>query len=249
MFPLLTPTIATFRKSIAATAFLMGLTFAVTSTAFAEQAQPVATDIGGKSINLLVPENMCKMNPAHPADKRMIDASAAGIKGKNELLLSAVECTELKNWRTGKQRFLDNFGSYQVSLKLKNVDLTAQKSAILHQVCDVFKKQGAKLLDTIRPDVNKRLQTSLENVQVNQVNMLGILHDTDEICAIATHQRIRTEDGTEKDQLSIYSITVVKGRMIYSYLFSPQGTKNLNKLSNQILSLHEANQQANNEKN
>lgn len=234
-------TIFSIKKTTAA--MLVSLTLVTGAhPAIAEDGNPIETAVGTKKIMLELPAGMCEMDPANPNDKRMIEASKASIRGNNELLMQFVDCKELKDWRSGTRRFLDNFGSYQVSLKLKDVDLTGQETAIVGQVCGVFKKQGAELLDTVKPAVNERLKSSFGNIRINEAKMLGIVKEEDNLCAIATLQRVKTEDDTVKDQLTVYSVSLVGGRMIYSYLFTQQGPDQLAGLTRRITALHQANQ-------
>lgn len=211
----------------------------------ADDGKSKAVDIGGKTVNLALPENMCEMDPNNPADKRLIDGSKASIKGVNELLMQFADCQELKDWRVGKQLFLDNFGSYQASNKFIKLDFTGKESQSIGQICDVFKKQGAEVLNTVKPEVNERIKSGFGDIKLNELKMLGVVHDLEDICAVATFQRLKTEKNTTKNQLNVYSITVVNGRLLFTYLFSPEGTDNLKQKSIEIKALNQINQNNN----
>ncbi len=201
--------------------------------------------VGGTTLNLATPENNCSLNPQIPADNHMLNAVKNSIKGNTELVLQFADCQELKNWRTRKQKYLDTFGSYQSSLKLQNLDLTGKEAESIKSICDVYKKQGGTMLKNMEKDINKRVQDSFKNVKMNKIQLLGVVKENEEICAVATFQRLKTADGSTKDQINVYSITILKGKLIFSYLFAPNTVDVVDQLTDQIVALNKFNQQLN----
>ncbi len=206
-------------------------------------------NIAGKTVHLGLPDHSCPMDPKNPADKMLIDGVKTSIKGSNELLMQFADCEELKNWRTGKQKYLNNFGSYQTSAKLKSTDLTGQESATVKEICNIFKKQGATLLKNIQPEVNRRIKDGFKNIRMNELKMLGIVHEDPTICAAATFQRLRTDGNTLKDQVNVYSVTFLNGRIVFTYLYGPYGEEQMvPRLTKTITDLNNYNQLRNNKK-
>lgn len=201
--------------------------------------------IGSQPIRLALPENTCAMDPNNPSDKNVIEGTKISIRGNNELLLQFADCQELKDWRTGKQKYLNNFGSYQTSLKLKDTNLSGKEGPTTKAICNVFKKQGAELMDALKPEARKRVAEGFENVQLNEVKMIAVVHDTADICAASTYQRLKTDDDSVKEQLGVYSVTFLKGRILFSYLFAPNSDKNLADLSSKISQLNDQNKSQN----
>lgn len=201
--------------------------------------------IGSQPVRLVLPENTCAMDPNNPSDKRVIDGTKISIRGSNELLLQFADCQELKDWRSGKQKYLNNFGNYQTSLKLKNTSLKGKEGPTTKAICNVFKKQGAELMDALKPEARKRVAEGFKNVRLNEVKMIAVLHDTADLCAASTYQRLKTDDDSMKEQLGVYSVTFLKGRILFSYLFAPNSDKNLADLSSKISKLNDKNQSQN----
>lgn len=221
------------------------LTLTATPRAEAKDRSHNSFVVGGTTIKLGTPVDNCSLNPQIPADNHMLNAVKNSIKGNTELVLQFADCQELKNWRSRKKKYLDTFGSYQSSLKLKNLDLTGQEAVSIKSICEVYKKQGENILKDMETDINKRVEDSFKNVQMNKIQLLGVVKENDEICAVATFQRLKTEDGSTKDQINVYSITILKGKLIFSYLFAPNSVDVVDQLTAQIVALNQFNQQLN----
>ena len=216
------------------------------------QAESVARkqNIAGKTVFLGLPEKTCPLSPKNPSDRLLIDGVKTSIKGSNELLMQFADCQELKDWRSGKQKYLNNFGSYQTSVRLKATDMTGREQATVAEICKVFKKQGAAMLQNMKPEIDKRLDDGFKNIKMNELKMLGIVHEDSNICAAATFQRFKTDDQSIKDQINVYSVTFLNGRIIFTYLYAPHGDPDIiPKLTQTITKLNDYNQLRNKKKN
>lgn len=203
-------------------------------------------NIAGKNIKLVVPNNQCSLTDKNPSDKKVLDGIRIGVRGQTELMNSFATCQELKNWRRGTRTFLDNFGNYQTPIKTQGQDFTGQESLIIKSVCDVYKKQGESLFDGLKADIDKRIEEGFANIKLNQNKMIGVIKETNDICVIAVAQRLKSEANTFKDQINVFSVSVLKGRIIFTYLFAPTKVNDVvSKLTKEIIAINKSNQELN----
>src|SRR3954452_2970341 len=70
--------------------------------------------MGDVTLRLIPPVGYCELNPAEKSDKRMLTAAEGMVApGGNELLAMSADCTELRNWRTGRLPLLQHMAQYQ----------------------------------------------------------------------------------------------------------------------------------------
>jgi len=209
--------------------------------------QIVNKDIVGKKVSLALPNGHCLLDKNHPADKMLIEGVKISIKGKNELLSQFANCQELKDWHSGKLKYLNNFGNYQISLKFKETDMTGQEPATIKEICEIFKKQGDTLIEGLKPDMNKRVQEGFKNVKINEMKSMGVMYQDTTICISGIFQRLKTQDNSIKDQINLTAISILNGRLIFSYLFIPHGDKTeIDQITKTMIKLNRLNQTNNN---
>ena len=197
--------------------------------------------IGGTPLTLAVPENFCALNPKHPLDKQVLDSVKTMIKGRNELLLHFADCKELDDWHNGKLKYLQNYGSYQSSLRLQKVDLKGKETETLKAVCKVFKKQAKEIFKDVKKEANERASQSFENLKLNEIKPLGVIHEDPQMCAAAVFQKIAVDNDVE-EQYSAYSMTFHKGKMLFSYFYAPPAKNSVIKdLTGKLKKLHAKN--------
>ncbi len=219
----------------------------MSSRAQAEQLFSKSYSVEGRAVNLSLPKSYCAMDEGNPNDKRLIDAVKLSVKGANEVLMQFADCQELKDWRSGKQKFLNNFGSYQTSLRFKKMNMKGREAATVKEICNVFKKQSQALVDKIKPDIDKRIENAFENVKMNEMKLLGVSHEDSTVCITATFQRLQTEKKTSKDQMNISAVNVLNGLLMFTYLYTPYaGEKVIEKNTKIMIDLNNVNQLKNN---
>ena len=216
------------------------------------QAETVASKpymIAGKPVVLALPKNYCVLDATHPSDKTLIDSVEKSVKGFNELLVQFADCQELKEWRSGKQKYLNNLGNYQTSLKFKKTDMTGREAATIKEICTLFKKQSETLMDDIKPEIDRRVKEGFKDVEINKMKMIGVVHEDPSVCVTAAFQRLKTENGSVKDQVNISGVSVLNGRLIFSYLYTPSGDEQVvvEKSKAMMLDLNQDNQLKNNQ--
>lgn len=207
-------------------------------------------NVAGQVIKLLTPDTYCLLDQNNPADKMAVTSLAKSLEGRNDVIAQFGNCSELEQWRSGKAKTFEHKGSYQVSSKLKAVDLTGKEKDTVHNICSFLAAKGQPYSEKI-----KKYEQGFQSIKPNQGERLGIIHEDDNLCIAASVLRSEQIDdpsmdksiSTPKVQLSLYATSVIKGRLIYSYLYAPgQNIEDFNDLKKQIIENHQKNQSENN---
>ena len=183
-------------------------------------AETVAVDVGGESIKLNVPKGFCQLNQDLPGDSRLLNLIKGGLRGRNELLLMYADCKQLEAWRAGKKKTLDDFGQVQTPLRTMRTDLRGKSKATINSICSAMRKAQPGFFGAIKEQVQKRFDELQANIKFNQSKFLGVLHGDDEACYSAIIQKLKTELGDPKTIISVYAITVLRGRLLFLYAFA-----------------------------
>ena len=194
------------------------LTFAALALAAAASAALAATTtIGDVSVNLPPPGGFCELSASNASDERMI-STLTDLLGKsgNKLLGMSADCGQLADWRTAKRKLLDDFAQYQTPIA--GIDKPASESVA--QTCAVLRAQGDKILANQMPDIKARVESTLKQIKMNETNFLGVLAEDPDACYAALIQKIRTEAGTDKTQVTMFAVTIVKSRSVFVYRFA-----------------------------
>jgi hypothetical protein len=179
-------------------------------------AAPLEAKVGATSIKLVLPPDACQIEKSQPADARYLAAVAAAIAGQNRVLTAYANCGQLADWRAGTKPLLDDHGQYQVSLKLEETDYPA---AAVAEVCRQLRQHGDQLIEDSKADQTKRMEQAVKGLKVNEIRSLGVLDEDENGCYSGILQDLHSNIGIDKMQAGVYAISVVKGRMIYMYLY------------------------------
>src|SRR5262245_34842533 len=88
-------------------------------------APAAAADVRIGDVSLRLPQfpGHCEMDPVAAADARLFASLHASLaKIGNRLLVLSADCSELKDWRTGKRLVLDPLAQYQTVIELQTRD-------------------------------------------------------------------------------------------------------------------------------
>lgn len=185
----------------------------VLGTAAAKDAR-----IGTASYNLPAPTGYCDLTEQQPSDARMIKIVSDLLAGRNELLAMSADCRQLQNWRAGRQPLLDDYAQYQTLVATKGSNFS--RAEAVKQICAQVRAEGEKLVAGLAQEVNKRLENVVKEIKINENRMVGVLAEDADACYFATVQKMKTEAGADKTQLIISAVTIIKGQILYYYLFS-----------------------------
>jgi hypothetical protein len=176
----------------------------------------VAADatIGTASIKLPTPAGFCDLKDHDPSDKRMLTVLTDIIaKSGNKLLAMSADCRQLTDWRAGKRSLLDDLGQYQTPTALMDKPSVEP----VKQTCATLRAEGDKLLSNQLPDIKARVESALEKVKLNNTTFLGVLAEEPTACYAALLQKIRTEAGTDKTQVTAFATTIIKNKSVFVY--------------------------------
>jgi hypothetical protein len=224
----------------------LGLGLFFVFAAGAANTTAAETVLGGVSITLPVPDGFCELSAGNSADNRIITAiSGVVATGGNKLLSMSADCQELADWRVGKRNFLDDYGQYQT--RAAQMDrLVPSAQAAVSETCAGMRTVGKQIVSSISPDAKSIIENALKNIKFNSVSFAGVLAEDQTACYAAEVESLKTEAGTEKIQLILIGVTVVKGKFLFVYRFSVYDPSadvkaRLAKLQSTVASLQAAN--------
>jgi hypothetical protein len=210
---------------------------ATPSTSVAAQAT-----MGDVTINLPVPAGHCELMESDPSDTRMLTLNRDVLKkGGNKLLSMSADCGQLNDWRVGKRQLLDDYAQYQTSIST----IDTAPAATIEQTCTFLRNEGRKVVAQKMPDIKARVEAAVEKLKVNETSYIGVLAEDPNACYAGIIQQLHTEVGTDKTQLTLFAVTIVKSRAIYVYRMGIYGANSidptLGKLKGDVAALHTAN--------
>lgn len=178
--------------------------------------------VGDVLLNLPPPTGYCDLNEAHPSDARMLSVIGGVLeKGGNRLLAMSADCRQLEDWRSGKRPLLANYAQYQTRRAAENAPLPAAPAELIKATCQQLRAQGESAASRMMSDVQKRFDEALTTIKYNESKFLGVLAEEANTCYAALLSRIRAETGTDVAQVGMFAIMVVKGKLVFYYLFAP----------------------------
>jgi hypothetical protein len=187
---------------------------AVAGPRVAKQAQ-----IGSVTLMLPAPEGHCQLTEQQPADARAIKVIGDALAGtQNELLAVSADCGQLEAWRASTVPALDDHAQYQTPIPAK--DLYYPRAPSVKQFCANARAQGEKTAAGATPDLNTRLEAAIKGAKYNETSFLGVLAEDDDACYFGQLLKMRTEIGTEKNQVTISATTLVKGKILFYNLYT-----------------------------
>jgi hypothetical protein len=163
------------------------------------------------SLNLPPPTGYCELTEQQPSDARMIKFVTEMLAGRTELLAMSADCSQLQNWRTGKQPVLDDYVQYQTLVSTKGSNLP--RAGAVKQICAQVRAEGEKMVAIGTEEANRRVERVVKEIKLNENRVLGVLAEDADACFFATVQKMRTEAGADKTQVILSAVTIIKGKV------------------------------------
>lgn len=196
---------------------LSRLAFVAALATAATGAMASDTIIGGVSINLPVPTGFCELSASNPADKNMITTIGGLVaKAGNKMLNMSADCQQLADWRSHKRNYLDDYGQYQTPAGQMD-QLVASPEAAIKETCETLRTQGNQIVANQAPDLKAKIEETLKKVKMNEVSFIGVLAEDANACYAGQLQKLTTDNGSEKTQIVLIGIAVVKNKNIFVY--------------------------------
>jgi hypothetical protein len=204
---------------------LSRLTLAALAVAAAAASSALAGQgtIGSVSVVLPPPGGFCDLTESDPSDKRMI-TTLTDLLGKsgNKFLGMSADCRQLADWHARKRPLLDDYAQYQTPIST----LDNAPTETVAQTCATLRAEGEKILANQLPDIKARVESTLKEIKMNETNFLGVLAEEPAACYAALIQKIRTEAGTDKTQVTMFAVTIIKDRSVFVYRFAVYANAN-----------------------
>ncbi len=183
-------------------------------------AAPLEATIGSTALKLVLPRGDCKIDATRTADaqylKVLTDVTAA--ESGNGVLAGFADCRQLSDWRTGRAPVLDDHGQYQTILKLADADIPP---AAIGRICHGLRQKGDQFYQGLSLDEDQRIAEAADDLGRDQTRFLGLISEDEHACYSALLQDGRARGGAEKRQVGVYATSIVKGKLVYFYLFTP----------------------------
>ncbi len=178
--------------------------------------------IGAVAVSLPPPPGYCEMDAAQAADARMLATvnEMLGATG-NRLVVASAECKQLKEWRKGKRASIDNLAQYQTLSSLEEGQLSAPPEIAIKELCDQMRAQAEQLMDDVAGNLRDRAEKAMQSVKFEDTKFLGVIAQEPLACYGGLLQKSKAEGGAERGEVTVFATTVIKGKIVYSYLFAP----------------------------
>ena len=209
--------IAMTRRSLRA-AVLVCAAIALAPDARAQDAM-----IGDVKIALPVPAGYCQMLEAEPSDARMLGTIRKLLAGHNLLLAAYSDCGQLKEWRERKRDLIDDFSQAQTLESLKDKITPMTPEAAEQAICKEMSANGARYATGAKGDLEGRLAQLSKALKINETRFLGVIGEEPRVCYGAMLQKMHTQAGTDKVIVSAFGTSLIKGKIVYHYIFANDG--------------------------
>jgi hypothetical protein len=178
--------------------------------------------IGTVTINLPPPAGYCELDGAQASDARMLRSinDMLGASG-NRLVAASADCKQLKEWRAGKRPLIDNMAQYQTLVSLESAPLPAPPELAIKELCNQMRAQADQLMADVADNLKERAEQAMEHIKFDEMQFLGVVAQEPLVCYAAILQKFKTETGADKAQVTVIGTTVIKGKIVYAYLYAP----------------------------
>ena len=180
--------------------------------------QTIQVEIDGASITLALPAGHCPLERSNEADRVLIETVEKIVAASNRVLASFAECGQRAEYRARKRQVLDDYGQYMTPLRGNRVNLAPADFA--RQMTDVFKQQGAELMQGAEADTRERIGALKLSIRMGETRMLGVLRTDERASYLGIVVGGTTDAGASKTLAGVTAFGAVKGRMLTLNLYS-----------------------------
>ena len=184
----------------------------------------LAADVRIGDVSLRLPQfpGHCEMDPVAAADARLFASLHASlVKTGNRLLVLSADCSELRDWRTGKRLVLVHLAQYQTVIALQNGDLPDPPQVLVDRYCNSMLAATEQSMPGTGPRAEDRVEAASRIIRVNEMKYLGVAAAEPLVCYAATLHKFAVENAGEFTQVTLIATTVVKNKVVICYLFAP----------------------------
>lgn len=174
----------------------------------ASGALGLAAMIGDTFVKMPPPEGFCELTPRYEFDGRAVTLiSAYMVASENiKLLAMSADCDQLAGAREGKRQ-LDDVAAYLIF----NADIKMPTPFSVASACKTLRITSNSPIGT---DIDARLASILEKINVNQAGSIGVIAEDDNACYTATVSKKKTDDGAQTVFVELQANAVVRTKAI-----------------------------------
>jgi hypothetical protein len=186
--------------------------------------QDAMVTVGAESLDLPPPVGFCLMEETQPADGRILGMLRFSQKDQNALLLGFADCRELLGWRSGQVADLDNYGYVLTPFSVANSDLSGRFDDVLDEIRTAMPIGDAT--DSEMDPINEAVSQYLTGpARVESFSFLGMLEENKRAFHAAAVTTATSESGDSETSVAVFTGLLVRGKLIYSYLWAPIGSR------------------------
>lgn len=186
--------------------------FLVLLAALPARAETTRVEIGDATIVLAVPEGHCLLQRSHAADRALLETIERVVAGTNRVLAAFADCDQRAELRDGRRTVLDDFGQYMTPIRAGVINLSP--AAFARQMTEVFKQQGAEMLQGAEADTRERIGGLKLGIRMGENKMLGVLRTDGRASYVGIVQNLGLPDGSSKLQVGVAAFGLQKQRMV-----------------------------------
>ena len=105
--------------------------------------------------------------------------------------------------------------------------------------------RAGEILANKMPDLKARAEATIKKLKVNETSYIGVVAEDPNACYAGIIQQIHSEVGTDKTNLTLFAITIVRNRGVYVYRTGLYGSEPiasmLSKLKDHVSAFYAAN--------
>lgn len=199
------------------TLFRIGFTALIlVVTACVAAAQDVK--IGSTSIKLLPPQDQCEVSDQKGNEARLLGKLRELLAGRNQLLAAYADCRQLADLRSGKRTTFDDFAQYMAPTNVLNEIVPAHA---ISKLCALMRTRGDQSLATIAQNRTSDIERMFPGLKMNEIKFLGVLTEEPSACYTGQLQKMTTEQGAEKVQVTVVATVMLKGKLFTYQQYGP----------------------------
>ena len=179
-------------------------------------------DIGGTTLILAPPAGWCGMNANKISDARLLGILREGMERTGNTLVTAyANCDELERWRSTRQRTLNNYGIVAFENALRGFDYPGTDASFVSELRETLEAAGHEYIEDLLEHTVELVEDVLPTVTMGVPAAFGIIGEDEISLYTGAVMPIVTEFGDSK--VSIYSsaISLLRGKIVYTYLYAP----------------------------
>lgn len=175
--------------------------------------------VGGASVNVPLPAGFARFDGA---SKKLDELMANFVPATNRLLLVAAIPSDVASAKKDDTAELKRYMMLQTFRQGETMNLTAKDFAVIRDGVEKQFGTPGKRMDDLEKDVNANIKKAKLPVEmkIGETQMLGVFAKGDTSIDFGMLTKTQVGDGKAEPLAAAASITMVKGKVCYLYVYS-----------------------------